>query len=246
MSPADLLDHQPVLVGRHQARPGSAGDRFEQERRDRRRVLSLDRRHDGVGVVPRHLREVEHERLVALTPGAVAANGHRRQRDAVVAGMASDHLPALGSPAGDVVSACQAQGRVGRLAATTREEDVAHAGRKPARGEHVVQPLAVRRRPDRHDIGTAGERVAHGVGDDSAAVADVGDHRPAGSVEDPPAVVGDQPAAVTTDDRRARRAGNEVIAGGADVDHQRGSRGSPSTRSPRMLRMMFEVPPMIV
>ena len=32
----------------------------------------------------------------------------------------------------------------------------------------------------------------------------------------------------------------------ASAPRQRGSRGSPSTRSPRMLRMMFDVPPMIV
>ena len=35
-------------------------------------------------------------------------------------------------------------------------------------------------------------------------------------------------------------------ASGAAVGQIRGSRGSPSTRSPKMLRIMFEVPPMIV
>jgi hypothetical protein len=40
--------------------------------------------------------------------------------------------------------------------------------------------------------------------------------------------------------------GNELRSNGHVATRQRGSRGRPSTRSPKMLRMMFEVPPMIV
>ena len=60
----------------------------------------------------------------------------------------------------------------------------------------------MRRRPDRDDVGAAVERVAHGVGDLAPAVADVGDDRPAGGVEDAAPVVGEQPAPVAADDRR--------------------------------------------
>ena len=193
---------------------------------DRRRVLPLDRLDHRVGVVPRHLREVEQQRFVAVAPAAVAAGGHRPERDAVVARVAADHLPALRPAVRDVVRAGEPQRRVGRLAAAAREEHVAHPVRQPPLDEHVVQPLAVRRRPDRYDVGAAVERVADGVGDDRAAVADVGDDRPAGGVEDPPAVVGEQPAAVAADDRRPGRAGDEVVPGRADVDHQlSGARG---------------------
>ena len=68
----------------------------------------------------------------------------------------------------------------------------------------------MRRRPDRHDVRAAGHRVTHGVGDLGAPVADVGDDRPAGTVEDPPSVGGEQPAAVAADDLRPDGARDEV------------------------------------
>ena len=87
----------------------------------------------------------------------------------------------------------------------------------------------MRRRPDRHDVGAAGERVADGVGDDGAAVADVGDDRATGGVEDAPAVGGEQPAAVAADDVGPRvpgtkwmRFGSVSVEGIAGVWHCQG------------------------
>jgi hypothetical protein len=245
---AGVGDGAPVVVGRRQAGAGGAGDRLEHEPGDRLRPGLLDRRLQRRRIVPRDVREVGEQRVEALAPIVVAADGEGAERQPVVARVASDHPPALGPPAGQVVGAGEADRRVRRLAAAAGEEHVTHLRRQPALDQDVVQPLAARRRPDRDDVRPAVERVVHGCRDLRPPVADVGDDRPAGAVEDPPPVGGAQPAPLPADDLRPPGTGDEVdpVGVAAVRGRHRGSRGRPSTRSPRMLRITFDVPPMIV
>ena len=251
-------------------RSGGAGDRLEQEPGDRRRALALDHRRQRVGVVPRDVGEVEQQRLVAPGAVAVAADGEGAERQPVVARVAADDLPPLRAAARQVVRPGQAQRRVGRLAAAAGEEHVAHAGGQPALDEHVVEALAVRGRPDRHDVGRrrpsrrarrrrprsargrcwprSPRRRRRGCAarrrSSSQQPVTADDRRPPGPRHelDPVGVVGLAVSPTLRADGRFSSAWPRVGGSG----HQRGSRGRPSTRSPRMLRITFDVPPMIV
>ena len=100
VAPADVGDGAPVVVGGDEAAAGGAGDRLEQERRRscRRPPRSISA-SSARGVVPRHVREVGEDRLEAGPPVAVAADGEGAEREAVVARVAADDLPALRPPA---------------------------------------------------------------------------------------------------------------------------------------------------
>ena len=74
---------------------------------DRVGAFALDDLDQGVGVVPRHVREVEEHRLEAGLAGVVTAHGERRHRQPVIAGMASDHLPPIRATLAELVAAGQ-------------------------------------------------------------------------------------------------------------------------------------------
>ena len=76
--------------------------------------------------------------------------------------------------------------------------------RQPMRAQALRHRLALGRAPRRHDVGRPGARLGDGLGDLGAAVTDVGHDRPASGVENPPAIVGDQPRPLTVHDPRYR------------------------------------------
>ena len=147
--PADLRDARPVAVRRHDRARRGPDDGLGEERGDGVRPLAENDFFELVGgflaavvlgaperafeaVVGAHLREVEEQRLVALAARLVPADGHRRQRDAVIRDLAADDFPALGPACGDVVQPRQADGGVDRLRPAAGEAGAGHALGQPA------------------------------------------------------------------------------------------------------------------
>ena len=209
---AHLLHHHPVVLGRHERATGGADHRLGDERRHSLRAGRLDRRGEGVGVVPRRLRPLGEQRFVPAPPCRVATGRERGQRGPVVARLTTDDLVALLLPVRQVVVARQAEGGVVRLAATGGEEHVIEAFGQPVLDELVSQGEARGRRPRGHDVVELHHRRRHRFGDLAPAVADVRDEGAGRPVEDAPAIVPDQLAPLGPHDRRAAGRGGEPIA----------------------------------
>ena len=135
---AGIGDHLPVLVAGGETRTRGTGEGLDDEAGDGGRVFLLDHLQHLLGVVPRHLRERQQQRLVALLASTVTGHSHRAGGHAVVAGVAAEHLPPAVAALGHLVGASQADGRVGALAAAAGEEHVVETLGQPVLHQFVA------------------------------------------------------------------------------------------------------------
>jgi hypothetical protein len=89
------------------------------------------------------------------------------------------------------------------------KEKAREARRSPSR-EPLDQPLALRRRPDRHDVVGSAHLLGHQLRDFLTSLPDIGHHGAGRRVEDFPAVGGIEPRALgMVDEQRLVGAANE-------------------------------------
>ena len=202
--PAQVGDRAPVLVAGGEACAGRAGHRLGDEPGDGGGILLLEHLRHLLGVVPRHLRERQQQRLVALLTTGVAAHRHRARGHAVVAGMPADHLPPIGTPLCHLVRAGEADGRVGALAAAAGEEHVVEPVGEPVLDQFLDERQSRRSGPQRHHVAHRHRRRRSGC-HLGATPADVAHDRARCAVEDALAGRRDEVAALAGDDGGERR-----------------------------------------
>ena len=185
---AQLAHALQVAVGRDQDAV-RAGDRLDDERRDRVRPLQLDRLLEqsqcGLRVVDltlravvriEHVHHAGHRRLFVRPASRVAGEHHRAVRRAVVAAIAREHLLAAGHHLRDLHRVLV------RLGPGQREErllDVAGPQPREPTAEHRPPLERLERRDVRQLLGLSCDRL----GDPLVAVADVHAHQLRAEVE---------------------------------------------------------------
>ena len=155
----------------------------------------------------RHRRHGPHHGRESLGQRVVAGDGKRAQSPAVIRGETGDHLPALRLAGGDSPLPGELDAGFGRFRAAGDEEYAIHALRQLA-GQFPRQ-LFRRLILEMQPVSEGGlvHLALHGVENVAVGMADIGDHRSAGAVDEAAAVLGPEIDAFGAVDERSAKAG---------------------------------------
>ena len=219
---AERANARQISVRRHDRSAARAGYAFDHECRDGIGALCLDNgacrlqiERGGIGMIAaertaqrrrrRHVREFLEETFQPALSGVMPGKTGHGERRAVIGKIAGNDLraPVLAAR-GEMLKRNLDRG-LHTFGSAPGEMDVMEVLRQPSIAKASHQSLPLRRTPDRDDIRCRRTALGHRIGDFAPAVPDVADYGAAGSIQNPAAVIGDQPRAFTADDAQGVR-----------------------------------------